>query len=188
MKRPHASDGPGTSAPVIQPPMTPPAEQLVDPYLPDADDQGFSPNTVERAIGPPTYAPPAEETALVLPAKHYARINRLLLSLDYADLDIATESSERWIGDVGICAEKEDWGFEVIGEMEVEGPGGVDGGGAGGAEGEGNGVEQANTLDVGLVRKKKRGAEGDGSTVAEDTNGGVNVLATGLVRKKPKIT
>ncbi|KAL9032713.1 MAG: hypothetical protein Q9180_006344, partial [Flavoplaca navasiana] len=54
IKRPHASDGPGTFAPVVQPPMTPPAEQLVDPYLPDADDQGFSPETVARAIGPPT--------------------------------------------------------------------------------------------------------------------------------------
>ncbi|KAL8883520.1 MAG: hypothetical protein Q9215_008181 [Flavoplaca cf. flavocitrina] len=188
MRRPHISDGPGTFAPVVQPPMTPPAEQLVDPHLPDADDQGFSPATVARAIGPPTYAPPAEETALVLPAKHYARINRLLLSLDYADLDIAAESSERWIGDVGICAGKEEWGFEVMGERELEVQGGADGGGAEGAGEKGKGVEQAHTLDMGLMRKKKRGTEGDGSTVAEDTNGGVNVLATGLVRKKPKIT
>lgn len=172
--------------------MTPPVEQFVDPHLPAADDQGFSPETVARTIGPPEHAPPVEETALVLSAKQYARINRLLLSLDYADLNIAAESSERWIGDVGICAGKEDWGFEVVGEREMEDQQGVDGGGLGGAEGQGNGVEQANTLDVGLVRKKRR-AEGDGLGVAGEGNDGdgadgtVNVLATGLVRKKPKV-
>ncbi|KAL8655821.1 MAG: hypothetical protein Q9226_002885 [Calogaya cf. arnoldii] len=191
MNRPHKSDGPRTFAPVVQPPFTPPAEQLVDPYLRDADDQGFSLETIARAIGPPAYAPLAEETALVVPVKHYARINRLLLSLDYANLDIAAESSERWIEDVRMCAGKEDWGFEVVGEMEMERNG--DGGDmAVGVGAEGTGVEGANTLDMGLVRKKKRGAEGAGEegvngNGADGINGGVNVLATGLVRKKPKI-
>ncbi|KAL8847929.1 MAG: hypothetical protein Q9221_007061 [Calogaya cf. arnoldii] len=197
MNRPHKSDGPRTFAPVVQPPFTPPAEQLVDPYLPDADDQGFSPETVKRAIGPPAYAPPAEDTALVVPVKHYARINRLLLSLDYANLDIAAESSERWIEDVGMCAGKEDWGFEVRGEMEVERNGDVGGNEVLDGGTKGKAVDVVKTLDMGLVRKKKRGAEGEvpvaagnkgvNGNGADGTNGGVNVLTTGLVRKKPKI-
>ncbi|KAL8998916.1 MAG: hypothetical protein Q9169_002135 [Polycauliona sp. 2 TL-2023] len=196
MKRPHKSDGPNTFAPLVQWPETPPAEQLVDPYLPDADDQGFSPKTIARVIGPPSYPPLVEATALVLPAKHYARVNRLLLSLDYANLDIAAESSERWIEDVGICAGKADWGFEVVGEMESEMKTNGDGAGGGSLDGatDGKGVEQPNTLGAGLIRRKKRGPEGDGSLAAggngvdgNGVDGVVNVLATGLVRKKPKI-
>ncbi|KAI4265152.1 MAG: hypothetical protein L6R38_009619 [Xanthoria sp. 2 TBL-2021] len=197
MSRPHKVDGPRTFAPVVQPPFTPPAEQLVDPYLPDADDQGFSPETIARTLGPPAYSPPAEASVLVLPPRHYARINRLLLRLDYANLEVAAESSERWIDDVGICAGKEGWGFEVVGEMEMQRERDGDGGGGGGGEVagagvEGKGAQGVNTLDMGLVRKKKRGVEGDGPLGAGETGtdgagGGVNVLATGLVRKKPKI-
>ncbi|KAI4250367.1 MAG: hypothetical protein L6R42_008731 [Xanthoria sp. 1 TBL-2021] len=192
MNRPHESDGPRTFAPVVQSPSTPPAEQLVVPYLTDADDQGFSPETIARASGPPAYFPPAEASALVLPPKHYARVNRLLLRLDYANLDVAAESSERWIDDVGICAGKEDWGFEVVGEMEMEMGRNGDGGEIGGMGAEGKGVGEAKTLDMGLTRKKKRGAEGDGPPGAGENgiNGAsesVNGLATGLVRKKPKV-
>lgn len=194
MNRPHESDGPRTFAPVVQSPFIPPAEQLVVPYLTDADDQGFSPETIARASGPSAYSPPAEASALVLPPKHYARVNRLLLRLDYANLDVAAESSERWIDDVGICAGKEDWGFEVMGEMEMEmeRERNGDGGEIGGMGPEGKGVGEAKTLDMELMRKKKRGAEGDGPLGAGENgiNGAgesVNVLATGLVRKKPKV-
>ncbi|CAL8584186.1 hypothetical protein XPA_009791 [Xanthoria parietina] len=189
----HEVNAPRKSAPVVQPPSTPPAEHLVDADLPNADDQGISPKKTPRTSGPPAHPPPAEALALILPAKHYARINRLLLHLDYANLDIAAESSERWIDDVGICAGKKDWGFEVVGEKEIEmgGTGGVGEGVGVGAEGKG--VEGVNTLDMGLMRKKRRvegdvplaaGEKGNGPAGAE---GGVNVLATGLVRKKPKI-
>lgn len=127
---------------------------------------------------------------LILPAKHYARVNRLLLHLDYANLDIAAESSERWIDDVGICAGKKDWGFEVVGEKEVEmgGNGGV--GEAAGVGADGKGADGVNTLDMGLMRKKRKGeveAPGDKRAEGNGTDGGVNNLATGLVRKKQKI-
>ena len=193
MNKPHKSDGPQKSAHVVQPPSTPPAEHLVDADQPSADDQGISPRKTARASGPPAHPPPAEASALILPAKHYARINRLLLHLDYANLDIAAESSERWIDDVGICAGKQDWGFEVVGEKELDMGGNSGGGEATGVEADGKGVEGVNTLDVGLMRKKRRvegnppgenRAEGNGTDGAD---GGVNVLATGLVRKKPKI-
>lgn len=116
----------------------------------------------------------------MLPAKHYARINRLLLHLDYADLDIAAESSKRWIEDVAVCAGKESWGFEVVGEREMVGGGGGGGGG-------GDVVEGANVLGGGLVRKKRRDGEGEGVEVGKEGEGAVNVLAMGLVRKKPKV-
>ena len=196
MSKPHKGDGPKKSAHVVQPPSTPSAENLVDADLPNAGDQVSLPGTTARAQGPPGHPPPAEASALILPAKHYARINRLLLHLDYANLDIAAESSERWIDDVGICAGKKDWGFEVVGEKELDMGKNSGGGEATGVDAEGKGADGVNTLDMGLMRKKRRvevdaplaaGEKGPEGNRTDGADGGVNVLATGLVRKKPKI-
>ncbi|KAI4231269.1 MAG: hypothetical protein LQ349_005715 [Xanthoria aureola] len=190
MSKPHKGDGPKKSAHVVQPPSTPSAENLVDADLPNAGDQVSLPGTTARAQGPPGHPPPAEASALILPAKHYARINRLLLHLDYANLEIAAESSERWIDDVGICAGKKDWGFEVVGEKELDMGKNSGGGEATGVDAEGKGADGVNTLDMGLVRKNRR-VEGDAPLAPGEKgngpDGGVNVLATGLVRKRPKI-
>ncbi|KAL8643516.1 MAG: hypothetical protein Q9210_007640, partial [Variospora velana] len=63
--------------------------------------------------------PPATRGTVVLPQKHYDRVNKLLLHLDYATLDVAIESTKRWVGDVGMCAgRQEGWGIEVVGEKE----------------------------------------------------------------------
>ncbi|KAL8912083.1 MAG: hypothetical protein Q9171_002871 [Xanthocarpia ochracea] len=196
-RKPHKTDSAGTLAPTGGAPSTPPAEHPVDPHRLDAGYQGSSSETNVRTLEAPTHPPPAKPSALVLPARHYARINRLLLSLDYANLDIAAESSKRWIEDVGMCAGKEDWGFEVVGEKEIVGNGDGDGGEVANIGAEGKRVGEANVLGMGLVRKKKRGVEDDkaslaagtgtGSKEVEDGSAGVNVLATGLLRKKPKV-
>ncbi|KAL8787366.1 MAG: hypothetical protein Q9213_002249 [Squamulea squamosa] len=197
-RRPYKSDDTQTFAPTVEPPSTSPRERLVVPHVSHAEDQGFEPEAVQQPIDPPDYGRPAEPSSLILPTKHYARINRLLLSLDYANLEIAAESSSRWIEDVGMCAGEEDWGFEVVGEKEMEHNGNAFSDGkvidAGTKE---NGVGEANILGMGLVRKKKRVVEGDGEPAVEKfmqqengasgANSAVNVLATGLIRKKPKV-
>ncbi|KAL8772860.1 MAG: hypothetical protein Q9209_002205 [Squamulea sp. 1 TL-2023] len=192
---PYKSDGAQSSAPNVE---QPPRERLVVPAVLDVENQGCAPETVPQVIGPPDYGWPAEPSPLILPTKHYARINRLLLSLDYANLEVAAESSKRWIEDVGMCAGKEDWGFEVVGEKEMERNGNaVSDSEAVGAEMKGNGMGEPNILGMGLVRKKKRVVEDDGEPAVEnllqrenganDSNGAVNVLAMGLMRKKPKV-
>ncbi|KAL8731991.1 MAG: hypothetical protein Q9181_004107 [Wetmoreana brouardii] len=144
------------------------------------------------------FSPPHTTGTIILPQKHYLRATKLMLHLDYANLDIAIESSKRWIDDVGMCAGRDGgWGIEVVGEMErlvAEGVAGIENGVGGNL---GAGGDGANVLGLGLVRKKKRGgdedgvgargAEGVGGKVDAESHAGVNVLSTGLVRKKPKI-
>ncbi|KAL8929545.1 MAG: hypothetical protein Q9208_001214 [Pyrenodesmia sp. 3 TL-2023] len=120
--------------------------------------------------------PPSTRGAIVLPPKHYDRVNKLLLHLDYATVEVAAESTKRWIEDVAMCAgRKEGWGIEVVGEMPLPVLDGADGGQGWGGEA-GGGV---NVLAAGMMRKKKRVGDGEG--------GGVQVLSAGLVRKKPKL-
>ncbi|KAI4241427.1 MAG: hypothetical protein L6R40_004603 [Gallowayella cf. fulva] len=170
----------GDFGPVGGPPEIPSALQPLDADTLHPEARASSPKTNAKITEPPTSPAQKKSSALMLPAKHYARINRLLLHLDYADLDIAAESSKRWIEDVAVCAGKESWGFEVVGEREMVGGGGGGGGG-------GDVVEGANVLGGGLVRKKRRDGEGEGVEVGKEGEGAVNVLAMGLVRKKPKV-
>lgn len=125
------------------------------------------------------YHPPASRGTVILPQKHYDRVLKLLLHLDYATLDVAIESSERWIGDVAMCAgrgvgrkengeEGDGWGIEIIGEKEVESR--IVGGGKEGG---------ANVLGV----RRKRDGEGEVQKGEE----GVQMLSAGLVRKKAKV-
>ncbi|KAL8724738.1 MAG: hypothetical protein Q9166_007777 [cf. Caloplaca sp. 2 TL-2023] len=177
------------------PPLSSPTKHPLSPTL-------FSPTSKytsdKRSVSSKSLIPPSHTnpTTLVLPSKHYARINRLLLHLDYATLDLAAESSKRWIEDVGLCAERTNWGFEALGEKEELA---ADAGGGGGRQ-DGKGAEagEANVLGMGLVRKKKRDAETERERVAVvggvgDGDGpgdgeGVDILATtGLVRKKQKV-
>lgn len=127
------------------------------------------------------YHPPNSRGTVILPQKHYDRVLKLLLHLDYATLDIAIESSERWIGDVAMCAGravggendermKDGWGIEIVGEKEAE------------VKSEGA-VEGVNVLGV----RRKRGGDGEVQTGEAGGNGGVQMLSAGLVRKKAKV-
>ncbi|KAL8798197.1 MAG: hypothetical protein Q9182_006870 [Xanthomendoza sp. 2 TL-2023] len=106
-----------------------------------------TPSTKKNPCHPP-YPPP-----LTLPLKHYTRITRLLLALDFSTPDLAAESSGRWIEDVGICTGRPGWGVTVIGEHEERGEGVVKKEKRGAEEEEG-GVGAVNMLAMGLVRKK----------------------------------
>lgn len=153
------------------------------------------------------HRPPSHRSPLVLSAKNYQRAIDLLLRLDFADRRVAQNSTRRWVDEVGIIAGggtgaragAGGWGEVVVGIREA-------------TEGEGDG-EGARTLDGGVVRGKRKSADGDGQArgVAEEEEGGkvrsagsvggglrmaeaqavsanvnVHVLSEGLVRKKKK--
>lgn len=107
----------------------------------------------------------------------YHRINELLLRLDFADLDLASSSSKRWINEVrsGAGSMGDAWGQLVTGTKVTEITSKT--GGAG-----------ITTLNVGLVRKKRKSSADEPQEPTPTTTPApqVNVLGAGMVRKKIK--
>ncbi|QSZ34005.1 hypothetical protein DSL72_005585 [Monilinia vaccinii-corymbosi] len=115
----------------------------------------------------------------------YHRINELLLRLDFADLELASSSSKRWINEVrsgaGIMGDA--WGQLVTGTKVTEIT--TKTGGAG-----------VTTLNIELVRKKRKSstdepqeptpAPSPTSTLSATSAPQVNVLGAGMIRKKVK--
>lgn len=140
--------------------------------------------TLDRPASTAYYMWPATSRGQVLiDEKDYKRVMELLLRLDFANLDVAKASTKRWTDEVRIVAggaSSTAWGRTVVGRKAVEvrketvvGTGGV------------------NTMNVGLVRKKRKldvGTSIDTVVEVQDSQTpAVNVLATGIVRRKPKI-
>ncbi|TDZ38227.1 Histone acetyltransferase [Colletotrichum spinosum] len=100
----------------------------------------------------------------------YKRCNELLLHLDFAKLEIATSSTRRWINEVG---GGDAWCQEVIGKRESAPMSAPNGASAG----------EVNNLTGLIKRKRSESAVTEAPTAAD---GHVNVLGTGLIRKKPK--
>ncbi|KAB8303648.1 hypothetical protein EYC80_005042 [Monilinia laxa] len=107
----------------------------------------------------------------------YHRINELLLRLDFADLELASSSSKRWINEVrsGAGSMSDAWGQSVTGTKVTEITNKSNGAGV-------------TTLNTGLVRKKRKSSteEPQEPTLAANTVPQVNVLGAGMVRKKIK--
>ncbi|KAK2040599.1 H3 K56 histone acetylation protein KAT11 [Colletotrichum somersetense] len=99
----------------------------------------------------------------------YKRVNELLLHLDFANLDIATSSTRRWISEVGIG---ESWGLEVVGRRETPAPSSSQ-----------SSAAAVNNLS-GLVKRKR--LEDSPATGSDEPASKVNVLSTGLIRRKSK--
>ncbi|KAM0149967.1 hypothetical protein ACHAQE_008779 [Botrytis cinerea] len=97
----------------------------------------------------------------------YHRINELLLRLDFADLDLASSSSKRWINEVrsGAGSMGDAWGQLVTGTKLTEITNKTSGAGV-------------TTLNVGLVRKKRKSStdEPHEPTPPVTTTPKVNVL------------
>ena len=117
---------------------------------------------------------------VVVDETDYKRITELLLRLDFADLELATSSTERWVNEVRSSAsviEAVVWGSEVEGTRITEVKTDVAAAGV-------------TTLNVGLVRKKRKpdeiGAETNVVPIVKDAKPVVNVLGAGMIRKKPK--
>ncbi|GFP55611.1 histone acetyltransferase rtt109 [Trichoderma asperellum] len=107
----------------------------------------------------------------ILDEADYKRMHELLLRLDFATLEKATGSTRRWLSEVGLGSR---WGFDVTGTRELA---------AQSAEKTDGGAAPVNNLS-GLVKRKRSDTVGDGSQ--GEAASGVNVLGSGLVRKKPK--
>ena len=115
---------------------------------------------------------------VIVEESEYKRITELLLRLDFANLELATSSSKRWINEVRSGAwggMKEAWGQSVTGTKLVEVQNVASSAGVA-------------TLNMGLVRKKRKVGAEEPAPVA--TGGGaapVNVLSAGIIRKKAKV-
>lgn len=122
------------------------------------------------------YTWPAEGRGqIIVDESDYKRVTELLLRLDFANLELATSSSNRWINEVrsGAWGEMRDaWGQPVTGTKPVQTR----------TETTGSSV---NSLNVGLVRKKRKGDEVKAAN--ESSAPQVNVLTAGMVRKKAKV-
>ena len=106
---------------------------------------------------------------------NYNRIVELLLHLDFATLDKATGSTRRWVGEAGMGGRR---GLEVTGTRELPVPA-PNGDAAPGA------AAPVNNLS-GLVKRKRADAPASDAPRQGHGTDSVNVLDTGLVRRKPK--
>ncbi|KAF7189924.1 Histone acetyltransferase [Pseudocercospora fuligena] len=115
----------------------------------------------------------------------YDKAMSMLLQLDFSNLDIATQSTRKWTAQIqGIAGLTEDFAVEVIGSVVPE---------ASATAASVNGAAPVNDLG-GLIKKKKRKADeaGKENMKANDVQAGaneqpaVNVLSSGMIRKKPK--
>ncbi|KAK3360455.1 histone acetylation protein-domain-containing protein [Lasiosphaeria hispida] len=124
----------------------------------------------------------------------FKRIVELLLHLDFSTLEKGTASTRRWISEAAMGVK---WGQEVTGRRIPAPSFGLSNGGAGQVTNLAGlvrmeSVSQAadgsgvNVLASGLVRKKVKTEEPASSSAESAPVQGVNVLGAGLVRKKPK--
>lgn len=118
---------------------------------------------------------------VVVDESDYKRVTELLLRLDFANLELATSSSKRWINEVrsGAWGSSGDaWGQTVTGEKALEARAAV-------------GVAGVATLNMGLLRKKRKDAPEEANAAPAlpvfDAAPAVNVLSAGMVRKKAKV-
>ena len=129
------------------------------------------------------YWPKSSRGEVVLRQKDYQRAGNLMLRLDYENLEVAKESTKKWITDIAERASIRVWGHGILGLAPIAAT---------------SAVEQREAdpvfLNAGLVRKKKRPIDEVNGHTAEikPGSGGLeaNTLATGetgLIRKKAKV-
>ena len=110
---------------------------------------------------------------VVLSAAEYDEVGKFLLSLDYTNTATASDSTNKWIKDVGRRGSIERWGKTILGEKQADAAPSL-------VSKEEKGTHM---LSAGLVRKKKRQVE----EADANPSSNVNHLGAGLIRKKPKM-
>ena len=203
--------------PQFKPPTSIPAEMTVQPSkktrgekghrrkpltgpiisrLPRIKKSSSDVSTVSQAAESKYYYWPAGSRAeLVLEEREYKKATELLLRLDFATLALAAKSSRTWIDEVGVLAGlKGAWGKAVMGKAVVPEPRSSPNGAAAPA------IKNVPTM---LVTKKRKVDEGKlqvesktsdsastlpSSDLSTPPAGSVNMLGSGLVRKRVKIT
>lgn len=133
---------------------------------------------LERSEITPYYIwTPEGRGQVIVDESGYKRVTELLLRLDFANVELATSSSRRWINEVRSNASGsmgQAWGQTVVGTKAVER---VSTAGAAGVT----------TLNMGLVRKKRKADPDEAKEVPQnDSTPAVNVLGAGMIRKKAK--
>jgi regulator of Ty1 transposition protein 109 len=146
-------------------------------------------STTEQEDSPkPVYSGRRIDGGIALSEPSYKRATAILDDLDYANVEIATESTGKFLTESGKEANiTDDWGFEVSGQSITEVLTAAISDNVVSSQTEGNSenksTSQVNTLGAGLVRKKKRTAETADTQLASEPK----TLDVGLVRKKPKV-
>ena len=124
------------------------------------------------------YWPKSSRGEVILRQRDYQRAGSLLLQLDYADKNVATDGTGKWIRDVAGRAGLKTWGWQVVGRKITA------------AKRDPITDAKPAMLNAGLMRKKKRPAEEiDGGGVeaeSESKESGINTLSAEPVRKKAK--
>ena len=139
--------------------------------------------------------------SLVLNQKAYSRAHDILLRLDFANLDLARGSTATWIHEAGIIGSMgdKDWGIEITGTRPAFSKSNLRNGSTkasekfanadtnGNATGSPSSLSNGgiNTLGAGLMRKKAKQDESP-STAESKTGNAVSLLNSGLIRKKAK--
>ena len=195
------------------PSLQPLPEMLISPApssqpQPQPELLSMSPNekatleTAARADLPPQ--DPIRDSvpgATLLSEPAYKRVMEILERTDYANIDVAMQSTSTFLFSVGkeIDAQGWDWGYQVVGEDLNSKPPTPEGlkseERATDIETITNGINQeaprnqVQTLGASLVRKKKRPVDDGGDSIdqLESKNDEPRVLGVGLVRKKPKV-
>lgn len=130
----------------------------------------------------------APEYGLALTKEGYDKAMHTLLHLDFANLDVAIQSTSRWVSDVSsIGGVQSDWSFEIVGSAKLEEVA---------KNASSNSNLQVNDLSGMAMRNKRKPehrAVAEGHAVAETRleNAGhempaVNILGGGMIRKKIK--
>lgn len=99
----------------------------------------------------------------------YKRAVELLLRLDFANLHLATGSTQTWLNEIGMGAK---WGLDIVGRREIPSQ-----------QTNGNVAPAVNVLTA-VKRKRMEAATSNNSN--EQVGSRVNMLGGGMVRKKPK--
>jgi len=174
----HASHLPSSPAP--EPPSTPPS-------LPQPSQEPLTPSPMKalesRAMQMQPeetrhfYWPRSSRGEVVLRPKDYERVGRLLLRQDYANEEVATESTRKWVNGVAERADIKTWGFVVVGEVALPTE----------VQASSNGASGPAVLNAGLIRKKKRLLDSSsGQNSLSNGESTVTSLSAGFVRKKAK--
>ncbi|EON69374.1 hypothetical protein W97_08634 [Coniosporium apollinis CBS 100218] len=113
--------------------------------------------------------PEVSRGEIVLDEKDYKRAHDILLRLDFADSAVAASSTQRWIDEVAVLADRtSNWGRSVVGRKLV------------GRETTVRGRE-VNTIDLSSMRKKRKA---DVSDAQHEADHAAAALAAGVLLKQ----
>lgn len=127
------------------------------------------------------------ENGLLLSKEGYDKAMQILLHLDFANVKLAQQSTDKWVAEVcSICGLSSDWAAAVEGAIKTEE--------YAAASDKISGSGNVNDLGKMVGRKRKAYRPASGGHAVPETKANlivapappVNMLSTGMIRKKPK--